>query len=183
MTQEQINQWARETGVSTNTRTIWPPTLARSFSFTLTQLQRFANLARADLEAEVERIAKDRNEWKDAAMLAKSYYEQLCALKAEVESLRAAPQSVPAGWKLVPVEPTEGMWAHLARDIVFWLYATPEPHYGSKLHDFLRNCGTEIPDWLSKEIPDTGSTPPKGTVAVCIYKAMIAAAPAAEGGV
>ena len=78
--------------------------------------------------------------------------------------------------KVVPLEPTEEMWAYLARDIVFWLYTCQAPHYGSKLHEFLNNCGTTIPEWLTKEIPNTESTPAKGTVAVCIYKAMIAAA-------
>jgi hypothetical protein len=89
----------------------------------------------------------------------------------------AAPQAVPAGFVLVPVEPTEAMWSGLARDIVFWLYMNSGPHYGSKMYEHLRNLGTEIPDWLLKEIPDTDSTPPKGTVAVVIYKAMCAAAP------
>lgn len=84
-------------------------------------------------------------------------------------------------WVRVPVEPTEEMWSGLARDIVFWLYMNSGPHYGSKMHEHLRNLGTEIPDWLLKEIPDTDSTPPKGTVAVVIYKAMLAAAP--KGGV
>jgi len=87
---------------------------------------------------------------------------------------------VPEGWKLVPVEPIEAMWSMLARDIVFWLYSTRSPHYGSELHTFLRNCGTPIPNWLAKEIPDVDHTPPKGTVAVCIYKAMLSAAPSTK---
>lgn len=86
----------------------------------------------------------------------------------------------PEGWQLVPVEPTQAMWSELARDIVFWMQVTHAPHYGSKLHEFLRNLGREIPDWLTKEIPDVDHTPPKGTVAVCIYKAMLSAAPSTK---
>ena len=95
---------------------------------------------------------------------------------------QAVDVQVPEGWKLVPVEPTKAMWSELARDIVFWMQVTPAPHYGSKLHDFLRNLGREIPDWLTKEITDADNTPPKGTVAVCIYKAMLAAAPSTKEG-
>lgn len=90
---------------------------------------------------------------------------------------RRAAAIVPEGYVVVPVEPTEDMWMHLARDIVFWLYTCPAPHNGSKMHEFLLNLGTTIPEWLSKEIPDSDSTPPKGTVAVCIYRAMLEAAP------
>lgn len=75
----------------------------------------------------------------------------------------------------VPVEPTEAQWGGLARDIVFWLYMTEAPHYGCKLHAFLRDMGSPIPDWLTKEIPDIKHTPSKGSVAICIYKAMLAA--------
>jgi hypothetical protein len=92
----------------------------------------------------------------------------------------AQPAQVPDGYVLVPVEPTEAMWSELARDIVFWLYATRSPHHGSKLHSHLKNLGREIPDWLTKEVPDVDHTPPKGTVAVCIYKAMLAAAPSTK---
>ena len=85
--------------------------------------------------------------------------------------------STEQGWKLVPVEPTPEMWGELARDIVWWMYMTGAPHYGSKLHAHLNALGRDIPDWLSKEIPDVAHTPPKGTVAACIYKAMLAASP------
>lgn len=74
------------------------------------------------------------------------------------------------------VEPTEEMWSGLARDIVMWV-AMDGPHYGSKLYKHLRMLGKEIPAWLLKEIPDIDHTPPKGTMAVCIYKAVLSAAP------
>lgn len=89
----------------------------------------------------------------------------------------ALAKQVPPGYKLVPVEPVEAQWGELARDIVFWLYMSGSPHHGSKLHDHLRNLGRDIPDWLTKEIPDVGHTPAKGTVAACIYRAMLEAAP------
>ena len=82
---------------------------------------------------------------------------------------------VPEGYVLVPVEPTEEMWGELARDIIMWMQMTPAPHYGSKLHTHLTRLGKEIPDWLAKEIPNIDHTPSKGTIATCIYKAMLAA--------
>lgn len=77
----------------------------------------------------------------------------------------------------VPWQPTEEMWGGLARDIVFFLYGYDAPHYGSRLHKHLRSAGREIPAWLLTEIPDEDHTPPKGTFAACIYKAMLEAAP------
>jgi hypothetical protein len=79
-----------------------------------------------------------------------------------------------AGYAIVPMEPTEPMWSELARDIVMW-DRFPR-HTGADLHAHLRSLGRTIPDWLAKEIPDTDQVPPKGTVAACIYKAMIEAA-------
>lgn len=90
--------------------------------------------------------------------------------------------AVPEGWKLVPVEPTEDMWGELARDVVMWLYMEGTPHYGSKLHKHLRALGHTVPEWLYREIPDADRTPPKGTVAAVIYKAMLAAAPTPSKG-
>lgn len=96
-----------------------------------------------------------------------------------LDRLRNAAPVVPDGWQLVPKEPTEEMWGELARHIVFWNQINKGPHYGSNLHDYLRNCGHEIPAWLSEEIPDTMVSPPKGTITACIYKAMLSAAPTA----
>jgi hypothetical protein len=75
-------------------------------------------------------------------------------------------------------EPTEAMWGGLARDLVMWDRGMPN-QYGSTLYKHLRSSGRDIPAWLLAEIPDIDHTPPKGTVAACIYKAMIAAAPSA----
>lgn len=78
-------------------------------------------------------------------------------------------------YTLVPKEPTEEMWGGLARDIVAW--SRWKPHDGASLHRHLRSLGVEIPGWLAKEIPDTDQAPPKGTVAACVFKAMIERSP------
>ena len=72
-------------------------------------------------------------------------------------------------------EPTEEMWSGLARDLVMWDRGMPN-QYGSTLYKHLAWTGRPIPDWLRAEIPDTDHTPPKGTVAVCIFRAMLEAA-------
>ena len=74
------------------------------------------------------------------------------------------------------MEPSKEMWGGLARDIVMWTRFTGIPT-GEGLHKHLRSIRPDpIPEWLTKEIPDTNQTPPKGTVAACIYKAMLEAA-------
>lgn len=88
--------------------------------------------------------------------------------------LEAAKANLPTGYAIVPLEPTEAMWGGLARDIVMW--AKWPPHTGASLHQHLRSLRPHpTPEWLLKEIPDTDHTPPKGTIAACIYKAMIEA--------
>ena len=79
-----------------------------------------------------------------------------------------------AGLVIVPKEPTEAMWGELARDIIMWTRFGGAPT-GYGLHSHLRSIGRAIPEWLIAEIPETTNTPPKGTVAACIYKAMIEA--------
>lgn len=84
-----------------------------------------------------------------------------------------------AGWKVVPEEPTEAMWGGLARQIVFWVRMGDQR--GSALHLHLKRSWHDVvPEWLAKEIPDADQVPPKGTVAACIYKAMLAEAPSPE---
>jgi len=79
------------------------------------------------------------------------------------------------GWKLVPVDPTEEMWGGIARQIVIWSRGSRLT--GLALHRDLKNSGWPIPDWLGEEIEDADYVPPKGCVAVAIYRAMLAAAP------
>lgn len=80
-------------------------------------------------------------------------------------------------WKLVPVEATEAQWGGLARALVMWWGMGGRPT-GNALYAHLRMTGENIPDWLVSEIPEIDHVPPKGTVAACIYRAMLAAAPA-----
>lgn len=80
------------------------------------------------------------------------------------------------GWVLVPREPTEAQWGGLARAIVMWWGMGAVPT-GALLHQHLTRTGEAIPDWLHAEIPVSTHVPSKGTVAACIYRAMLAAAP------
>lgn len=90
---------------------------------------------------------------------------------------RSSHASVPEGYVLVPVEPTEEQWGELARDIMMWLdfdRQTPRT-----LFDHLRNLGVEAPQWLidEPEMKNLDHVPSKGTRCALIYKAMLAAAP------
>lgn len=101
--------------------------------------------------------------------------------QAHLELLRLLFSNLPAivaalkqqeGMVTVPREPTEEMWGGLARDLVMWSrFDRPS---GAALYRHLRSVGREIPEWLMSEIKDVDHVPPKGTVAVCIFKAMIA---------
>lgn len=77
--------------------------------------------------------------------------------------------------RLVPEVATEEMWNGLARDIVMW--RDMDKPTGSALYQHLGRLGREVPDWLKLEIPDINHVPPKGSVAVAIHRAMIAASP------
>jgi len=124
----------------------------------------------AGLVAELRAVAAtNREQFGDAAIL------DLLDKAAEALSTTSRSMEAGEGWKLVPLEPTEEQWGELARGIVFW--DRTHPHDGAALHRHLKSLGREIPEWLAKEIPDTNQVPPKGTVAACIYKAMLAAAP------
>jgi hypothetical protein len=108
--------------------------------------------------------------------------EELLTEFAELllSKVKPAPDSTRTGDEgtvSVPVEPTEEMWSGLARQIVMW-HRGARPT-GANLHRDLKNCGWPIPDWLKDEIEDADYVPPKGAVAVAIYRAMIAARPAA----
>ncbi len=85
-----------------------------------------------------------------------------------------------AGYRVVPLIPTEAQWSGLARDLVMWDRMRPRPT-GQLLYQHLDRLGRDTPDWLRKEIPDTDHVPPKGTVAACIYRAMLDVAPGTGG--
>jgi len=70
------------------------------------------------------------------------------------------------------MKPTETQYFELARDIVMWLDMA-DGRSGAMLHLHLTRLGRQIPDWLAEEIPNSSHAPSKGTVAACIYKAML----------
>lgn len=88
-------------------------------------------------------------------------------------SIKQSPKEME--YRLVPREPTQGMYLGLARDIIMWRDMSNPT--GKALHEHLKRSGKTMPNWLKAEIPDTSHVPSKGTVAVCIYKAMLDAAP------
>lgn len=96
------------------------------------------------------------------------------ARKEAAEEMRDR-AAAPDGWQLVPIEPTEAMWGELARQIVMWSRFTNPT--GKALHNHLRHSGYARPDWLLALIPYVDHVPPKGDVAVAIYRAMLGAAP------
>lgn len=86
--------------------------------------------------------------------------------------------NVPEGWKLVPVEPTEEMWGGLARDLMMWLDFDNKTVEALRRH--LTMLNVEWPKWMdAEEELKWPGVPSKGTRATLIYKAMLAAAPAA----
>lgn len=83
--------------------------------------------------------------------------------------------TLPEGWKAVPIMSTEDQWGGLARDLVMWMQLSRNT--GKALHTHLRCLGRTVPAWLLEEIPNIDHAPPKGTIAQCIYRAMVEAAP------
>jgi len=95
--------------------------------------------------------------------------EELRAMQAAIETALAA-----EGLCVVPAIPSEAMWGGLARDIVMWTrFARPTC---ASLLDHLRSVGRDIPEWLAAECRHQDVVPPKGSVAVWVYRAMIEAA-------
>jgi len=89
----------------------------------------------------------------------------------------ATQPSVPAGWKLVPIQPTEDQWGGLARTIMMaWDFNQKTPY---ELFDFLSRSGHKIPPWMMQEneMRNRDHIPSKGTRATLIYRAFLEAAP------
>lgn len=92
---------------------------------------------------------------------------------------------VPEGWQLAPFNPTEEQWDGLARAIVFWMRSYPSnQHTPRTLVEFITSYGHAVPKWMEEEseLLAKDHVISKGTIAVLIYKAMLAAAPKPEGG-
>lgn len=99
----------------------------------------------------------------------------------ETRALCAQPPAVavPEGYALVPVEPTEEQWGGLARDIMM-AFDLGGKSPASLLKNMRLKWG-ELPEWMRKELndPESNAVLSKGTRAVLIYRAMLAAAPQA----
>jgi hypothetical protein len=83
-----------------------------------------------------------------------------------------------ADLRLVPFQPTLEQWSGLARAIVWWMRSYPSnKHTPATLAEHLSNLGLEIPVWMGDEaeLRAKDHVISKGTVAVLIYKAMLAA--------
>lgn len=77
-----------------------------------------------------------------------------------------------------PFNPTEAQWGGLARDIVWWMRSYPSnKHTPATLMEHLGNLGREVPAWMGDEaeLRTQDHVISKGTIAVLIYKAMLAA--------
>lgn len=88
------------------------------------------------------------------------------------------------GWQLVPFTPTEDQWGGLARAIIFWMRSYPSnQHTPRTLVEFITSLGHAVPGWMDEEgeLKAQDHVMSKGTIAVLIYKAMLAAAPKPEG--
>jgi hypothetical protein len=113
-----------------------------------------------------------------AHALARRVEAELCAQKIRSLQKRSLVESVPQGYKVVPILPTEEQWNGLARMIVMWWGFGGRPT-GYALYEHLKHAGVHAPVWLQAEIHNDGSVPPKGTVAACIYRAMLENSPPA----
>ncbi|MGR2662436.1 hypothetical protein ACUXVY_12665 [Chromobacterium haemolyticum] len=90
----------------------------------------------------------------------------IAAAEAAATSAQPASNSpdIPDGWQLVPIEPTEQMWD-----------AGRDPIMFRELGHFLH--GGEIPAWQHGPDGTVETDKSKGTTAVHVWRAMIAAAP------
>ena len=106
-------------------------------------------------------------------------------LHADNIEIEVPDTAAPEGWQLVPFNPTEDQWGGLARAIIFWMRSySSNQHTPRTLVEFITSLGHTVPDWLKAE-PEMLSENhgiSKGTVAVLVYKAMLAAALNPEGG-
>ena len=89
--------------------------------------------------------------------------------------------AVTDGYALVPIDPTEEQWGGLARDIMM-AFDLGGKSPASLLAN-MRFSWEDLPEWMRKELHDPESTAvlSKGTRAVLIYRAMLAAA--IDGGI
>lgn len=117
------------------------------------------------LEALVRVVVEWKKEgWIDLAMA--NAERTISAAEAAAASAKPAPNypDIPDGWQLVPIEPTEQMWD-----------AGRDPIMFRELGHFRH--GQEIPAWQRGPGGTVETDKSKGTTAVHVWRAMIAAAP------
>lgn len=106
-------------------------------------------------------------------------------LHAQSLEIEVPDTTVPEGWQLVPFNPSEEQWDGLARSIVLWMRSYPSnQHTPRTLVEFITSYGHAVPKWMEEEseLLAKDHVISKGTVAVLVYKAMLAAATKPEGG-
>ena len=92
--------------------------------------------------------------------------------RAFYDGMSKAETSIPVGYVLAPIEPTEAQWGGLARDVVMWMECY-QTRSADSLLKHLNRCGTDVPKWLMEEVKGGIHSLAKGTVAAIIYKAML----------
>lgn len=128
-------------------------------------------------EAAIEQV-------REVLQTAKRYFETRCAaptIFSEIESALAAlnrrtpPAAGQSGWVMVPKEPTEAMWTAGREPLLFRDAPFPEMMMARQWFHADKDAAPREPDGHA----------PKGSWAVWVYRAMLAAAPpppaAAEG--
>jgi len=89
-------------------------------------------------------------------------------------------RTIPEGYKLVPIEPTQDQFGGMARDIIQWLRFTGSGEQNpTSLKKWLTSMGHDLPEWLlnETEMKSMLHVISKGTIAAIIYKAMCSDAP------
>lgn len=109
---------------------------------------------------------------------------KVAALKADLANMQAQRDRIAENLHFerelqggYPFNPTEAQWSGLARDIVWWMRSYPSnKHTPATLMEHLGNLGREVPAWMGDEaeLLTQDHVISKGTVAVLIYKAMLA---------
>lgn len=128
-----------------------------------------------------EAAARDYVEQFICTSRAENYAEEVSRLEAIIHKHQGV-ASQREGWQWVPKEPTETQWSGLTRAIVMWMDMSNGPKLPRDLLNHLERSGQDIPQWLrdEPEMQNLDHSMGKGSRAVLIYKAMLAAAPATQ---
>lgn len=125
-------------------------------------------------------------EWPDETEVVKAsdHDAEVASLKADLANMQAQRDRIAENLRFerelqggYPFNPTEAQWGGLARDIVWWMRSYPSnQHTPATLMEHLGNLGRKVPAWMGDEaeLRTQDHVISKGTVAVLIYKAMLA---------